>query len=773
MGSKQQRSAGLGASQHLEKFMEDSTSTTSHSDNGVEGDGQIRLPLDDLLQESGISTDPPEPFVSQMGDHSTMRHSTLQHASGPRKGKLKRPSSRGPAQDPSKRAKGPGRTLGRVQARPDAYELEASPDKPILEPIRRLQGHTDFSPIRAQRRAQETAQEHPGGTRSRAKPTRLQATNDETTSQPAQSSAQHSPQGSQTHEGLFVSPEPEQTESDQIRSQRPSVSESPGPGGDQDADKIHVEVPGDHNTAQVEHIEQAERTQDRIEPPVEAGAERAARSKRGKLFPVLSNARIQKVRQSEMWDRSKEDNIEEEAQETPIPKPLPSRKIQKQRALDRTKHIQTRPARGSEIAPEAPVDGPEPSVLDASEMPEHQASDGRLLGQMATIKILVRATRKVGISIKDGVEDIHNPVALRDPQVRNILELCRRASRKFTQLVNDPESSQTSDPPEELELVVRETHKLCGNDRNNMPNFEDPDTSSNIYAHLIPRLIRLLRRMSECYVAIDEGKVAAEISVTSDHLENLIGLIDLIVEMGAAARKYVRPDSSFAIVNSVKLGLLKPLKSVKAIFQGHLRRVDEEQQRARRRALDEEAEARRQVDEEEEEAQKARVKALRGEWERLHGERWGAEGYVLPKSKQNHLRVPKPTPEVDPNGEEFERVVGLFGHRVGPLPALVDEARRQAWTEEEVMALCYGLRAYQGPRVFQNIFRQFCGRKGVLNKYNVTQIVTVAADIKEDETRSQLERQGFVEDWVKAIPVWTNPHTLLGKENVDGGEGEV
>ena len=67
--------------------------------------------------------------------------------------------------------------------------------------------------------------------------------------------------------------------------------------------------------------------------------------------------------------------------------------------------------------------------------------------------------------------------------------------------------------------------------------------------------------------------------------------------------------------------------------------------------------------------------------------------------------------------------------------------------------------------VFVKIFRRYCGRHGALSRFNVTEIVTVAADLKDYLIRMQQHDYDGVQDWVRAIPVWTQGHPP-GKENV-------
>ena len=144
---------------------------------------------------------------------------------------------------------------------------------------------------------------------------------------------------------------------------------------------------------------------------------------------------------------------------------------------------------------------------------------------------------------------------------------------------------------------------------------------------------------------------------------------------------------------------------------------------------------------------------------------------MKPKKRQ-HLQIPDNLIDIDQNGYPFERTE-VFQPRVGPPPGLMDEAAAQEWSLFELEALCDGLKRYAGARVFERIFRMYCRPMQVLNKYSVTEIVTIAADVREKLIQSQTEIDGQVEGWVKSIPVWTKGHHALGKENEEAGEQEA
>ncbi|KAI7541594.1 hypothetical protein KC331_g8471 [Hortaea werneckii] len=159
----------------------------------------------------------------------------------------------------------------------------------------------------------------------------------------------------------------------------------------------------------------------------------------------------------------------------------------------------------------------------------------------------------------------------------------------------------------------------------------------------------------------------------------------------------------------------------------------------------------------------AKISKARLKWELLHNERLWAEGFVGSARKHRHLAPPEPMPEFDHNGIPFDRVE-VFQNRIGPSRAAVDALSELVWEPEQLAALDAGLRTYKGEFVFESIFRKYCGKGGPLRPFNVTEIVTCAADYKKYMEEFQRDNFGEVEDWVEQIPVWTSGHPL-GKEN--------
>lgn len=384
----------------------------------------------------------------------------------------------------------------------------------------------------------------------------------------------------------------------------------------------------------------------------------------------------------------------------------------------------------------------------------------RFYGQWRALHCIYKAVNDVGVSYVEGERQPQRKIKLRDAQVQAIVNLCDEAVEKL---------SNHEDPATDLAQIGDKVDALHILDEDSRPDFKNEKRSENIYFHLFPNLVNLLRQMISHYEKTDDRE--SNSPLTTGHLRTVKDLIRLIVDLGDGAKKYVRPPTELAIVRPVDNGIVAPLKKV----HGALNRVILQAQDAKaykasqQRAAEERALASQR--EEQAEQQRAYVKRVRDKWHQLHMERVWAEDGVPTAQKRRHLRTPNPQPEVDNNGDPFERVE-VFTPRVGPPPAMVEAARQLVFTMSELDALSEGLRTYQGPYVFEKVFRKYCGRYGLLKRYNVTEIVTVAADLKEYLTGSQQRESGAVEDWVRRIPVWTKGHPL-GKENVEGEVDDV
>ncbi|KAK4539941.1 hypothetical protein LTR36_009983 [Oleoguttula mirabilis] len=397
---------------------------------------------------------------------------------------------------------------------------------------------------------------------------------------------------------------------------------------------------------------------------------------------------------------------------------------------------------------------------ERSDPEESVNTNRRLYGQWPALRKVFKAVNDIGVNHVDGERQPQRKINLRDADIIALVELCDDA----VEMMSKGEDSATK-----LLEIATEVDALYEEDAEHTPDFKSQTRIKNIYAHLFPKLLELLRKMITTYETADgsEASARAYSSISFGHLRTVYGFIRLITDLGDGLKKYDSPPTELALVSPVKNKIVVGLKKVYAALRQVVRQHNQAEEYKAHQQREAEERALATQREEQEERRAARVKRARKEWQKLHEERiWADCGIAGPRKKQ-HLKQPDPEPEVDDNGVRFERVE-VFTPRIGPTPAMVEAARQRVWSMLELDALREGLRKYSGPDVFVSVFRKYCHHKtGVLTKYNVTEIVTTAADLREYLASLQQEQSGEVEDWVKAIPVWTKGHPL-GKENSEG-----
>lgn len=406
---------------------------------------------------------------------------------------------------------------------------------------------------------------------------------------------------------------------------------------------------------------------------------------------------------------------------------------------------------------------------DAEASPQPEPEEGRrnanrFYGQWKTLRKISKATEIIGVNHKGGEPLPQRKIRLRNAEVVTIVNLCNEAMDKL---------SSDEDPAADFAHIGERVDELYIADEESEPDFKDVSMSKDIHAHLFPKLVQLLRHTVEHYEENDVGD-SADSRLTPGHLRTVIDLIKLILDLGDGAKKYDNPPPELALLKPVQNGIIAPLKPMHAALKRELRRHDDiahhkatQQRLAAFRVLATQREA-------QEERRTAHAKRVRDKWHQLHLERIYAEGGIPTQQKRRHLALPiaDEVEERDHNGLPFERLE-VFGPRIGPSPALVEQARQNnVWSMPELAALEEGLQKYMGEMVFEKIFRRYCPRKQLLNRYNVTEIVTCAADLKEFLAGMQAHSGGEVEDWVRGIPVWTRGFAG-GKENVVGQDDGV
>lgn len=477
---------------------------------------------------------------------------------------------------------------------------------------------------------------------------------------------------------------------------------------------------------------------------------------------------MDKVRPSEMYSRdekSSEDEHELESQD----EPRTQRNKRKRRAPGSTAEANTGRKRARFGQPEPAHDEDDLSIADAEKF------ERRLFGQYIPLREVYGSVKLVGCNVRHGEVLAQNEIELEDDDVRATVKLCKKAIKLFDKIKDrDEQDGSVQDPVSLLDKLGERIDGLRGLNEDFPTDFHDKTKSTNIYFHVIPKLVELVRHAIEYYEITDKDE-APEGQIEIDHLRLITGLIELILDLEkTAAKRYERPDPDDHVVQPVHNGIAIPLHSIRSAFAIQIQKSDNRIVQRKRNEDDERARALENEQKKRRARDLAQIREDREKWEKLHEVRKLVEGGFVRPDKVKHLQIPSPESyfEVDSNGAHFERTE-VFHPRIGPPPGMVDEIVKFPWSMVELSALHDGLKKYAGDNVFVKIFRAYCGRGGELNKYNVTEIVVTAAGLRDSIINQLKDQPGGVEEWVTRIPVWTKGHQALGKENENEVEGLV
>lgn len=464
---------------------------------------------------------------------------------------------------------------------------------------------------------------------------------------------------------------------------------------------------------------------------------------------------VARVQLSEM-NLSRNESNKDEPSSPAILNGTRKRKAGSQVAGDQTSEKRTRfdeatPASGSEDEDEA-----------------GESNRTRLFGQWRTFKDLLKKADDIGRTVKKGSREKRSDVELRDPDVEAAVDLCTTAIQLYTALRTHTGPIESEhDPVGTLDEISERVDGLRGENEDYPTTWNDKTKATDIYFHLIRRLVDLSEAAILCYETIDAGKTL-EGQMTMGHLNTVALLFQVILELSKAAEKYARPPTKLHVVQPVRE--MRPIITrIRQAFAEQVYNRDRDEHAARRREQDRLDRMLRNEEDQRRKEREAGARVLRQKWQKLHTERQLAEGGLMPATKRTHLQLPEHYHiEYDQNGIPFEREE-IFHPRVGPLPAFIEAASTLQWSLVQLSTLYDGLKEYTGPNVFERIFRRYCVPRGELNKYNVTEIVVEAALLKEKLIDDQEKAYGDVEQWILDIPVWTRPRHIDGQENEDEG----
>ncbi|KAK5166823.1 uncharacterized protein LTR77_007552 [Saxophila tyrrhenica] len=440
------------------------------------------------------------------------------------------------------------------------------------------------------------------------------------------------------------------------------------------------------------------------------------------------------------YDNEDESNTEER-------QPSPSKTNKRPHSSTNAKANTSSKRRRPDTAPEEPEPSAEGHATQ-SRSGLTEADKHRIFGRWPELKRAFNAADHIGRPVEGrGVTRVRYdkvPLELEDKQVRAAVKLCKKLTTSYnTSRDNTGESSTPAvDPASVLSELRQRIDGLCGKNEEYDYDGRNVDRCTSMYYHLVPKLLGLVESAVTCYEKLDEREFPAN-ELTIPHLHVVNRIINLLLDLVMGAAEYhPRPETSYHVVQPVR-EIAPILRDVHRSFhdriQHHQHRLATQRQAqidAQQRAADLEQEQRRAVQQQE-------FDRMQAKWIRLHEVRYWAEGGFPPHQKVVHLE--RPVYDVDPDGQRF-------------YSALLD-----------------GLREYAGEFVFERLFAECCRKGRELNRFNVTEIVTQAAVMREWLIKCDQKRGRETEAWVLGIPVWTSGHpSLAGKENEeDAGEAEA
>lgn len=485
----------------------------------------------------------------------------------------------------------------------------------------------------------------------------------------------------------------------------------------------------------------------------------------GSIFPLGNDVTEIVSEQEEVIEKPRKRTAGDKAPEKRRKTPANDERQTTEPEEDERHQDQERPRKRKATTPQTIAPNREKAKKSRREI--YLGQNYELYGQQNLLRQAYKTIDRIGWTFKDGEKYSRCDVDLDDEQVISVKRLCREAKTKFSELKAMPEDREiASDPPEEITWICNEVRALGTTEE----YFKDRDKVNNIYFHLFSSLVKLVRDMIDCYGELDleDDGTTPQRAITIYHLGVVAALLKVITSLyDVLGRRYCAPDEGLCVKQPIKQ-IIVALRNVQDRFSREIRRHREKEQQ---KLLDEaRAEEARLLDErlEREETLAKERAAIREQWLRLHDERRHVDVNILPRWKIAHLRVPELEPDRDGNGEPFERLE-LFTPRIGPSVAATEKARQVEWTAIELDALRTGLEEFAGPRLFVKMFRRYCKRGAPLHRFNVTEIVTTAADMVAWIEQSQLRRSGEVDDWVRIVKreMWTRAKIHgSGQENL-------
>ncbi|KAJ9627015.1 hypothetical protein H2203_003475 [Taxawa tesnikishii (nom. ined.)] len=364
---------------------------------------------------------------------------------------------------------------------------------------------------------------------------------------------------------------------------------------------------------------------------------------------------------------------------------------------------------------------------------EGEQDQTRFYSQYGKLQAALAGVYHVGLARVNQKEYRHR-IKITAPVIRELADACKEMNDHIDILQDAGRpDEQTGELEPELKQRLLDLFNHAGVVLDDAAD-NDADLIEQVYAHAIPELTRVLKSLLVYFESCDSFSVSTKLSRL--HLRTAMKLIRTITDLEEQVRTFkerhkieLEPKN---LIRPVHNEIYLNLKDVHSAF-AQLVSAEQKKRPARRQQL----------------------VAPRYSVSRTKKRKENASNAEPDATHLNTIPLDHPerqgTLELDANGQPFERVE-VFAQRNSLAPGFRPKHEAEEWPLEHSRALGEGLARFAGPMVYEQIFREYCHRDGILRPYNVSQIVAKALDIREAMIRLNEEEGKETEQWVLNIP---------------------
>lgn len=294
--------------------------------------------------------------------------------------------------------------------------------------------------------------------------------------------------------------------------------------------------------------------------------------------------------------------------------------------------------------------------------------------------------------------------------IRNVSKICEQTASNYANLqgglqYNEPFITEQQELERTLSSLLKIISKLDPDQKE-----DENEYATQVYLYVFPGLIDLLQQAAKFYstvASLDDSQLR-HIDLTG--LEPLVMIGKVIQTLDRHSRHWIqilnihtgrwkaKPDTDMNVMRPIRYQVLAPLKRVLELWQRHLKNLRQKQAQIEAARQDaEDLRCRREDEERRMKADKVRQKKVYRLRE-LYMARMAMD--IEPDiHRRRFLRMPKlnsQRPEIDANGEEFERIP-MFTSRPpsSHLPHPWEDGVEE-WRKYERAALMEALEKFQG-----------------------------------------------------------------------------